>query len=734
MSTNWALNKVRYSLLFLAGAVALGSTAVYGQNAPSSDYNQNNNQNPNMPDNADQSNYDAPENGQDPPTRVARLSFVDGAVSFQPGGQGDWAQAMRNRPVSIGDKIWADNNARAEIQAGGASIHLASMTALSFLNMDDQTTQMRLAEGTINIRVRELREGDAYEVDTPNLSFNVTEAGAFRIDVNENGDGTRITAIRGEGEVTANGQTYTIHAGERGEFNGVDDNVTYFVTAAPEPDEFDQWSNDRDLKEDNSTSARFVSRDVPGYSDLDDNGTWNEEPDYGPVWYPNTADAGWAPYSYGYWNYVGPWGWTWIGYEPWGFAPFHYGRWAFIGSRWGWCPGPYYARPIYGPAFVGFLGGGFGFGIGGGIGWFPLGFREPFRPWYHTSGVYFRNINFNNTRFRNSTFVSNRGGSFNYAYAHNVRAVTVASKTNFVNGQAINRGAIRVNEAALRSAQVTNRTGFTPTRQSFVGAAASRGNIARPPSSVQNRSVMAHTSPAAGAANLPVRSFGGANNQAGRGGFNGNAGSRGPAIGRSAQTGAAVNRDRPPSAQSGRPQSHMLSAPADSGGNRNQGGSGSARTWSAQGNLTDHGRAPAGFGSNSGNTNRHDRPPSAGSGNNRAGYPVNPQSNGSGNRPDNSPSRGSSYTNDRASSNAQQRSYSPPSRSNSLPSQPQSRGNSVAPRGPSGPPAPSRSYSPPSRSSAPSPSSGGGGSRSSGGSHGGGNSSSHAGGSPHGHR
>jgi len=174
MSTNWALNKVRYSLLFLAGAVALGSTAVYGQNAPSSDYNQNNNQNPNMPDNADQSNYDAPENGQDPPTRVARLSFVDGAVSFQPGGQGDWAQAMRNRPVSIGDKIWADNNARAEIQAGEASIHLASMTALSFLNMDDQTTQMRLAEGTINIRVRELREGDAYEVDTPNLSFNVT--------------------------------------------------------------------------------------------------------------------------------------------------------------------------------------------------------------------------------------------------------------------------------------------------------------------------------------------------------------------------------------------------------------------------------------------------------------------------------------------------------------------------------------------------------------------------------
>src|ERR1700722_438110 len=272
MNTKWTLNQVRYSLLLLAGVVAVATSAARAQDAPPNDPSYN--QNSDMQGSGDQSNYDGPENGQDPPTRVARLSFVDGSVSFQPGGQGDWAQAMRNRPVTIGDKIWADNNSRAEIQAGQASIHLSSMTALSFLNMDDQTTQMRLAEGTIYVRVRELREGDVYEIDAPNLAFNVTEAGAFRIDVNENGDGTRVTAIRGEGEVAANGQTYTIHAGERGEFNGVDNNVTYLVTAAPEPDEFDQWSNDRDLREDNSISARYVSREVPGYSDLDDNGTW----------------------------------------------------------------------------------------------------------------------------------------------------------------------------------------------------------------------------------------------------------------------------------------------------------------------------------------------------------------------------------------------------------------------------------------------------------------------------
>jgi hypothetical protein len=758
MNTKRTVNQVRYFLLTLAGLFAFSAAAVRAQEVPPANDNGNYNSSYDGPGN-DNENYDAPDSGQDPPSRVARLSFTDGSVSFQPGGQGDWAEAVRNRPVTIGDKIWVDNNSRAELQAGQASIHLGSMTALSFLNLDDQTTQMRLAEGSINFRIRELREGEVYEVDTPNLSFNVTQAGAFRIDVNENGDGTRITAIRGEGEVTANGQTYTIHSGERGEFNGVDQNVTYFVGAADAPDDFDQWANDRDLRDDNSVSARYVSRDVPGYSDLDDNGNWNDEPDYGPVWYPNTVDVGWAPYSYGYWNYVGPWGWSWVGYEPWGFAPFHYGRWAFIGSRWGWCPGPYYARPIYGPAFVGFLGGGFGFGFGGGIGWFPLGPREPFRPWYHTSGVYFRNVNFNNTRFRNSTFINNRGGNFNYAYAHNVRAVTVASRNTFVNGQAINRGAFHVSEASLRGAHVTNRTGFTPTRQSFVGAAGTRGNIARPSAAVQNRAVMARTSPAAGASRLPVRNFGGGNSQAGRGGFN--SGSRGPVMGRTAETGPAANRNRPPSSQGGQPQSHMRNSPADSGiNNRGRANTGNSRNWSAQGNSTDSGRAPSGFGSNSSNANHSDRPSWAGSGNNRSGYSVSPRSSASGNRPDysnsnrgnsrsyNTPQRSSGYSNDRSSynsnstrGNAQQRPYSPPQRSYSSPSQSQPRGYSAPPRGYSAPSAPSRSYSPPNRSySAPSRGGGGSAPQGGGGSRGGGSaprgggggSGSHGGGSSHG--
>src|SRR3977135_3494046 len=172
---------------------------------------------------------------KDPPTRVARISYVDGSVSLQPGGQGDWGSAAKNRPVTIGDKLWVDKDSRAELQAGTAAIHLGSMTALSFLNLDQGITQMRLAEGSVNFRVSELRQGDLYEVDAPNLAFTVKQAGAFRIDVDESGDSTRVTVIRGAGEITAGGKTYDVHGGERAAFTGTDDIQSNFERA-PGPD------------------------------------------------------------------------------------------------------------------------------------------------------------------------------------------------------------------------------------------------------------------------------------------------------------------------------------------------------------------------------------------------------------------------------------------------------------------------------------------------------------------
>jgi hypothetical protein len=700
----------------------------------------------------------APDDKNDPPSRVARISTFDGSVSLQPGGTGDWGTATRNRPVTIGDKLWTDANSRAELQAGQAAIHLGDMTALSFLNLNEAVIQMRLAEGKINFRVREIRQGDVYEVDTPNLSFTVTQAGAFRVDVNENGDFTSVTVIRGQGDVSAAGQNYTLHAGERADITGTDGNVHYAASTAPEPDALDRWAQERDLKEDNSVSARHVSRDVVGYSDLDDYGTWKEDPQYGSVWTPNNVPADWAPYSTGYWSSIGPWGWTWNDYAPWGFAPFHYGRWNYFGSYWGWCPGPIYARAFYGPAFVGFLGGGFGFGINFGFGfgyghaWFPLGWGEPYRPWYRGGPGYWHGVNARNTFIRNGNYVHTN--NFNYAYAHNARAVTATSHSAFVNGQSINRGAMRMNEASLRNTQVTNRLNATPGRGSNFGAANARGNVARPNASVENRSVVARSTPAAGASHLATRSttgMGGANHSGfGNGRSNGNAPtsfgsqSRGTSMqGMNANRQSQISANRPPANMTGGNRTNA-SASINSARPGN-----STRSWNAQGNSTDSGRSPQGFGSSNRPTggtvqstrmNDANRPPWSRNGasgtyngsatqNQRTMSNRAPSSMGSnrsytppsfnGNRGSNSPAYGGNRGYNSPAYNGN-RGYNAPS----------NRGYSSAPsynRGYSAP----RSYSVPrsySAPSAPRSSGGGGGSSGGGGSHSSGGGGSHGGG------
>jgi len=592
---------------------------------------------------------------------------------------GDWGSAARNRPMTVGDKIWTDKDSRAELQTGVVSIHLGSMTALSFLNLDQSITQMRLAEGAINFRVKEIREGDTYEVDTPNVVFNITQAGAFRIDVNENGDNTGITVIRGAGQVTASGKTYDLEPGQRAVFNGTDDVQSTLVPHAPPPDGLDKWSNDRDLGEQNSVSQRYVPQDMPGTQDLDNNGTWGQDGDNGPVWYPSEVPPDWAPYSNGYWSYVGPWGWTWVDYAPWGFAPFHYGRWGYIGNRWGWYPGPRFGVSIYGPAFVGFLGGGFGFGGGFGVGWFPLGFGEPFHPWFRCGNRFAERINVRNTFIRNVNVVHSTN-NFNYTYAHNTHAVTATSRSGFTGGQAVNRGAAHINEASLRGAQVTNNLGVSPSKQSAFGAANARGNVSRPPSSVDNRSVMARTSPGAGASHIPIHTMN----------------TNGLAVGHPGNAGTT-----------GRQNDLSQNRPRSAGGNN-------GRVWSAQGNATDHGQAPKGFGNSTNSpsnnstmsTRANNRPPWSGSG--PAAYAGN----------------GRSYTPPQGNATYSNRGYTPQSRSYSPPGP--SRSYSA--------PAPSRSYSAPSRTySAPSRSYGGGGGG--GASHGGGGGASHGGGGgSHGHR
>jgi hypothetical protein len=456
----------------------------------------------------------------DPPGRVARLGFVRGIVSFEPAGTDDWVSAVVNRPLTTGDKLWNDNDSFSELHLGSASIRLGSDTGFSFLNLTDNMTQVRLTEGTLNIRVRRLADDETFEVDTPNLAFSILRPGNYKVDVNEAGDATVVLVRDGQGEVTGGGSAYTIHPQEVGTFNGTDQIDADVEGWDNSSDDFDNWCAERDARIDNSVSARYVSNDVIGYEDLDEYGGWRPTPDYGTIWFPHVAVVGWAPYHYGHWAYIAPWGYTWVDDAPWGFAPFHYGRWVTVGGVWGWVParpaavvvGVAYVRPVYAPALVAWVGGphfAVGIGVGGGfavgvnVGWFPLGPREVYVPSYHVSRAYVNNVNITNTTVNTTvvnnyynTTVVNRTTVTNVTYVNQrvTGAVSVTSPQAFTSAQSVSRNSVTFDAREAASAPVVATTpAVAPSRQAVLGAGASA--TVHPPVALQTRAVVAKTTP-----------------------------------------------------------------------------------------------------------------------------------------------------------------------------------------------------------------------------------------------
>lgn len=454
----------------------------------------------------------------DPPDRVARISFLGGNVSFQPAGGDQWAQASLNRPLVTGDKVYTDRDSRVEFEIGGATVRLDDDSTFDLLNLDDRIAQIELTGGVMNLDVRNLAEGQSYEVDTPTLAFVVNQPGNYRIDIDPQGTSTMVTVFQGAGDVYGeNNASYSVREGSSYRFN---DSALhdYEILDLPRPDAFDQWCSSRSARYQRSVSRNYVPEGTIGYTDLDQYGSWSTAPDYGNVWYPTSVAVDWAPYRSGSWSWIDPWGWTWVDSAPWGFTPFHYGRWAYIGNRWGWCPGARVGRAIYAPAMVAFVGGsgwGTSISIGGGgpVGWFPLGPRDVYVPWYQASRGYFTNINVRNTRVINNTYITNvyndysRGRpitNVNYAYRTNAAALTAVPRAAFIGSRPVAAARVRVNAANLRNSQVVSRVGIAPERASFVAANAARTR-ATPAANVMDRRVIARTAPPARPAPIATR-------------------------------------------------------------------------------------------------------------------------------------------------------------------------------------------------------------------------------------
>ncbi len=464
---------------------------------------------------------------QDPPTRVARLNYLGGNVSMQPGGANDWVPAEINRPFTLGDYLYTDIGARAELHLDNAVLRMGPQTSFGFLNLSDGAVQIKLSEGDMSFRLHNLGINQIFEVDTPNAAVTLLRNGLYRFRVDPNGNMSFVVTREGQLEVTGGGQAFTLNPGNSASVTGADQ-LSYDIEVAPAPDDFDVWCSQRDQHEAHLASARYLPPTMVGYEDLDDYGAWQEAPDYGPVWYPRQVAVGWAPYREGHWAWIEPWGWTWVDSAAWGFAPFHYGRWAFISGRWGWCPGPTVivghqgpvVRPYYAPALVAWFGGahwGASLSVGGGpsLGWVPLGFGEVFTPHYNCSPRYFSNVNVNNTRIVKTVNITNVYNTvyvnktvYNQQYV-NVRApgaVTAMPQSAFASGRPVRQGGFAVRQAdadRIQPGASVIAPPVAPNRQAFLSGGG--GNATRPAAAVFNRQVVARNAPPAAPASFAAQ-------------------------------------------------------------------------------------------------------------------------------------------------------------------------------------------------------------------------------------
>jgi hypothetical protein len=329
----------------------------------------------------------------DPPARVGRVNWTEGSVTLQqapdPEHPADAIESPRNWPVTSGDSLSTGENSRIEVAVGSTLLRLGENTQVEVARLDDDGVVLRLVAGSMALRVRNTEASQGMEVQAGSARMEPQGAGLFRVDAR--GETLSATAWQSALRIQSPANDMTLQSGQRADF-GADGG--WYRMGSPEIDRFASWAMNQNEQ---YGEVADVSPEMTGATDLNQYGDWSTHPEYGRVWAPRTVAAGWAPYRYGHWAWVRPWGWTWIDDTPWGFAPFHYGRWARWGPRWVWVPGTWVARPTYAPAVVGWAGSpgvSVSVNFGPGAGWFPLAPREVYTPYYPCTPHYVRHVNF----------------------------------------------------------------------------------------------------------------------------------------------------------------------------------------------------------------------------------------------------------------------------------------------------------------------------------------------------
>ncbi|MCU0256565.1 MAG: FecR domain-containing protein [Vicinamibacterales bacterium] len=303
----------------------------------------------------DESSVDLP-----PPMRVVHvegdISLIRDAASVEVG---------QNAPLIEGDRLRTANG-RAELGLPrGAVIFLDRHSTIDLRTVN----RVRLIEGRLRLASPGSAEPPDIVIDAPGATLTPSSVTSFLLEtsVGPRGDEVVLHVDEGVVEFAGDRETLLVRAGESAAVRpgGAPAPATGYTRA--ERSEFDIWVGER-LRRDEPRATPAAERsylpdELGSYSaTLGQYGTWDYEPDYGNVWYPSVS-VDWRPYSVGYWDRVGAYGYYWIGGDPWAWPTHHYGRWGYRAGRWFWVP-----RRVWAPAWV-------SWSVGPGyVGWCPLGY------------------------------------------------------------------------------------------------------------------------------------------------------------------------------------------------------------------------------------------------------------------------------------------------------------------------------------------------------------------------
>ena len=422
---------------------------------------------------------------------AARIQRIDGDVALNNANSADdasadqWVNATTNQPFSVGDRIYTRENSHASLAFTGRNFaRLNPNSSLDVLSLADRRTQLALRDGSAMFDVGYLAPDELFEVATPYGAVDLQRPGLYDVGI-DNGN-VIVSVLSGLAQVAGLGGTGQINKGEVLRLLGqtaadavlsridgrdagylVDDYYGYqypqyydgryrdYNTYLNDPYYFDPYRR--------TSSYQYVNSYIPGISDLDYYGNWQNLNGYGYAWSPR-VDNSWSPYEDGYWMNDYPYGPTWVSSEPWGYAPYHYGRWTNVGNQWYWIPDRANTTPTYSPAMVAFVP-----VDQNDIGWVPLGPNDPYAPRYY-------NRDWSPSYLSRTQIIQSRLANL---YVPN--AVSVVPIDDFVRGVDSRRARKADREMLSRVNPVLDPLTLTPLRNAAVHSAWGRGKKDLPP-------------------------------------------------------------------------------------------------------------------------------------------------------------------------------------------------------------------------------------------------------------